>query len=84
MLRHLKYLPFFAWVLVIAFTYQAYAAQGLPHFLWSYSFLDNGDRFNPYAERYYTSCTYIGPYGEFTVLAIGGKCEWVRLFTEQG
>ena len=78
----IKYASLFLWVIGAAAIYAIYATQGLPHMIWSYQFHDNGDRYNPLADRYYTSCTFIGPYGVFTIPAKGGKCGWVNLFTK--
>jgi len=54
-------LSFFLWLAVPVLGYAAWSAFGLPHLIWSYQFLDNGNRYDPFAERYYTSCTFIGP-----------------------
>lgn len=83
MIRFIKYLSLFLWIIGAGAIYSIYATQGLPHVIWSYRFLDNGDQYNPFAERYYTSCTFAGPYGSFTVNANNGNCGWVRLFKEQ-
>ncbi len=45
---------YFIWIIVPIAVYLTYLALGLPHFIWSYSFLDNGQRYDPFAERYYT------------------------------
>lgn len=84
MLRILKYASLFVWLPIAGFTYEAYAASERPHVIWEYKFYDNGDRYNPRAERDYITCTYIGPHGEFTVPAHFGKCPWVRMFDPQG
>lgn len=83
MIGPIKYLSLFLWLIGAGVAYSAYATKGLPHVIWSYTFLDNGDQYNPLAERYYTSCTFIGWYGNFTVTASNGRCGWVRLFKEQ-
>ena len=59
----MRYAAMFLWVVAPIAAYTVFALHGLPHFIWSYSFHDNGDPYNPFATRYYTSCTYIGPYG---------------------
>lgn len=82
MTRHLKYLSLFLWVLGAGALYYTYATKGLPHMIWSYAFWDNGDQYNPFAERHYTTCTFYGPYGMFTVDAQNGYCGWVQLFKE--
>lgn len=80
MIRSIKYLSLFLWLIGAGALYGVYAAYGLPHAIFSYEFLDNGDRNNPFAERFYTSCTFVGFYGAFTVGAKNGRCGWVRLF----
>lgn len=84
MIGSLKYLSLFLWLIGAGFIYSIYASQGLPHMIWSYEFLDNGDEYNPLAERYFTSCTFVGLYGSFTVAASDGDCGFVRFFREQG
>ncbi len=73
-MRVLRYL---VWIIVPVAIYVAYLTMGLPHFIWSYSWRDNGT-YDPFVYRYYTSCTFIGPYGSFTVPhPRGGKCGWI-------
>ena len=84
MFRSMKYPTMFLWLGGAAVLYGIYASYGLPHAIFSYTFLNNGDRNNPVAERYYTSCVFVGPYGAFTVDAENGRCGWVRLFKERG
>ncbi len=79
-----RYFLMWLWVIVPIAVFLFYQISGLPHVIWSYRFHDNGDRYNPFAERYYTDCTFIGPYGEFTRYATNGNCEWFRFFKEQG
>lgn len=73
---------YFIWIIVPFILLDIYHAYGLPHMIWRYSFLDNGDHYNPFADRHYTSCTFIGPYGEFTRNAHQGKCGWFAFFKE--
>lgn len=73
---------YFVWMVVPIILFGIYHAYGLPHMVWSYRFHDNGDRYNPYAERYYTDCTFIGPYGKFTRSTRNGKCSWISFFKE--
>jgi len=80
MIRTLKYASLFLWVLGPMSVYGFYATHGLPHVIWRYTFWDNGDGNNPFAERHYTSCTFIGWYGEYTVAAEAGYCPWLRFF----
>ncbi|WP_386627513.1 hypothetical protein [Sulfitobacter geojensis] len=83
MTRLLRYLSLFIWLGGAAALYGVYATKGLPHMIWRYEFRANGDRYNPYAYRYYTSCTFWGPYGMFTREAENGRCGWVQLFNER-
>lgn len=71
---------YLVWVVVPLILYGAYLIYGLPHFCWSYSWRNNGTH-DPFAYRYYTRCTYIGPYGSFTIRhPANGECEWFRFF----
>jgi len=72
----MKVIRFFWWIFIPVAVYLAYLIFGLPHFIWSYSWRDNGT-YDPFAYRYYTSCSFIGPYGSFTTSATNGKCGWI-------
>ncbi len=80
MIHSLKYLSLFVWLLGAGALYGVYVSYGLPHVIWNYTFLDNGDRYNLFAERHYLSCSFIGPYGVFKMNAQNGRCDWVLLF----
>ncbi len=67
---------YFAWIIMPVALYLGYLAFGLPHFIWSYDWRDNGT-YDPFAKRHYTRCTFIGPYGDFTTYPIDGKCGWL-------
>ncbi len=70
---------YFVWVLVVAAFYLAWLGFGLPHLLWSYEWRDNGQGYSLYAKRFYTRCTYVGPYGALTEhFPRDGKCGWLR------
>ncbi len=70
-------LRFFAWVIVPVAAIGIHHMFGLPHFIWSYAWQNNGT-YNPFANRFYTRCTFIGTYGEFTIhRPANGKCSWV-------
>lgn len=84
MLRFLKIASLFLWVLLPLAAYGVFITKGLPHGIVSYSFLDNGNKWDPFLERYYTSCSFYGPYGSFTVPARNGKCPWLGFFKAQG
>ena len=74
-------LSYFAWLVVPLGLWLTYGAFGLPHGIWSYSWFDHGQGMDPFAERHYTRCTYIGPLGSFTGAAENGRCPWVKFFT---
>lgn len=71
-------LSYFLWVLVPAGLWLVYTSYGLPHIIWSYSWLDEGQGYDPFATRYYTRCTYAGPYGNRTILPSNGQCPLIR------
>lgn len=76
----MKIAAMFFWIGLPVAAYAIYLAYGLPHMIFSYRFHDNGDQFNPVAERHYIDCTFVGPYGRFTVPANAGRCGWVEFF----
>lgn len=76
-------ITYFVWIVVPVALFIAYLAFGLPHVIWSYSFLDNGRGNDPFVERHYTRCTFIGPYGSFTTHPADGTCPWFRFFKEK-
>ena len=71
---------FFVWVLVLIGAWAVYQHYGLPHFIWSYSYRGGESGF---ASRYYTRCTFVGPYGAFSVPAEDGSCGWVAFFRNE-
>lgn len=73
-------LSYFLWIVVPLAMYGVYQAYGLPHFIFSYAFIDEGQGHDPMADRYYTRCHFIGTYGGFTVPATQGRCGWVKFF----
>ena len=77
----MRMMRFFWWIFIPVGVYLAYQTMkfsaGLPHFIWSYSWVDEGQGYDPWAERYYTRCTFIGPYGSFTTTPNIGKCGWI-------
>ena len=74
----------YIWVLVPLGLWLAYSLYGLPHLRFSYSWRDDGQGYDPFAKRYYTRCTYIGPYGEDTILPLRGHCPIFRLIKKPG
>ena len=62
-MRNLRY---FVWVIFPVAFFVAYLLLGLPHMIWSYDWRDNGTH-DPFVERHYTRCSFIGPFGAFTI-----------------
>ncbi len=79
----MSFVRFFIWVGVLAAILFVWTGAGSPYVIWSYSFRDNGDPNNPFAERYYTSCTCTNFRASITVPAEAGHCGWVRFFSER-
>lgn len=71
---HLLHPSYLLWVVVPAIMFGTYHLLGLPHAIWSYEFHGS---YTDFASRHYRSCTYIGPYGAFTVPATYGRCGWI-------
>ena len=51
----------FLWLALPLAVYAGYATFGLPHVIWERTFRDNGNRYDPFAARRYTGCTFWGP-----------------------
>ena len=76
---------YFVWIVVPLALYAVYQAYGLPHFIWSYDWRDDGQGYDPFANRYYLRCTYIGPYGAFTEhFPKNGECDWFQFHKDTG
>ncbi len=73
---------FFIWIILPAALYLTYRAIGLPHVIFSYDWRDDGQGYSPFAERYYTRCTYVVPYGSCTDGATGGVCGWIQFHND--
>ncbi len=69
---------YFIWIFIPAGLWLAYTIFGMPHMIWSYSWRDDGQGYDPHATRYYTRCTYIGSYGPITIWPHDGKCPFLR------
>jgi hypothetical protein len=80
---HFLRASFFVWIILPVAAYLVYQIFGLPHFIWSYDWRDNGT-YDPYKPRIYTRCSFYGPYGEFTTYPKNGKCEWFRFYKTGG
>ena len=74
---------YFIWVVVPAALYLAFLAFGLPHMALSYTYRDDGQGYDPFAYRWYLTCTYEGPYGSRKTYAANGKCPWFRFYKKQ-
>jgi len=74
---------YFIWVVVPVIVYGVYLAFGLPHMVWNYEWRDDGQGYDPFAERWYLRCTFIGPYGEFTIFPNNGECPWLRFYKQR-
>lgn len=75
-------LSYLAWTVPLAALWFTYHTVGLPHAIWSYSWLDNGHGMNLSIPRVYVRCRFIGPFGEFELPADSGNCASVRFFKE--
>ena len=73
-------LSYFVWAIVPVGLWFTYDTIGLPHGIWSYSWIDQGQGMDPFAHRTYTRCRFIGPYGLFDEPAEFGRCTWVKFF----
>jgi hypothetical protein len=73
-------LSYFVWVIVPVGLWFTYDTIGLPHAIWSYSWIDQGQGMDPFAHRIYTRCRFIGPYGQFDQPAEFGRCAWVKFY----
>lgn len=78
----MKILSLSFWLLVPLALWAGLAIWGTPHLVTDYRFLDNGDRFNPRAERVYIFCSYLGWTSAREVHAIDGRCPWVRFLKD--
>ena len=55
------------WLIVPVLLVGLYLAFGTPHLRWTYTWRDDGQGYEPFAERFYLRCTYLGPEGHFTL-----------------
>lgn len=75
---------YFIWLVVPAALLLLNLAFGLPHLRVSYTWIDQGQGFDPYADRYYTQCVFYGPFGRFDFRPTDGSCAWVRFYKREG
>lgn len=78
-MRHLR---FFLWVVPFFLATSALQDLGTPHVIWSYTYHEQRSN-GPFANRYYTSCSYVGVNSYITLPARSGRCEWVH-WAKQG
>lgn len=71
---------YLVWLIVPVTVLAVNQLYGVPHAIWSFSY-EGGER--GFGSRRFTSCTFIGPYGAFTVRARGGRCGWVAFFKKK-
>ena len=74
---------YFLWLAVPAAIYGIQSAYGLPHLRVSYTWIDQGQGYDPFADRYYTHCVFVGPFGRFDFYPSDGSCAWIRFYTRQ-
>lgn len=74
----MKVLRFFVWVVPFVVLLMLWSGTGSPYVIWAYTFEDNGDPHNPFANRRYVSCTFTNFQSSVTVPARAGRCGWVR------
>ena len=74
---------YFIWLVVPTALYLIFQLWGLPHMALSYRFRDDGQGSDPFAYRWYLSCTYYGVYGPRKAYADNGKCPWFRFYKKQ-
>lgn len=71
---------YFAWLIVPAALLGAHFAYGVPHVIWTRTWIETGHGYEPWAPRTYTRCTYLGPYGTVSAAPVEGACVWVAFF----
>ena len=72
---------YFLWVPLLLVFYFFWFVFGTPYFIWSYSWLDSGQGYSPYAERRYTQCNYLKLSDVSQTHRVrypsNGECAWV-------
>ncbi len=74
---------YFIWIVVPAALYLSIFAIAPPHIALNYTFRDDAQNYDPFAKRWYLSCTYYGVYGPRKAYADNGKCPWFRFYKKQ-
>ncbi len=81
---HFLKLSFFIWLIVPVIFYGIYSVYGLPHMIWSRTWIDQGQGLNPFAYRHYIRCSYVGFYGGRTIPASNATCNWIIFYKQEG
>ncbi len=77
-------LSYLLWLVVPLAAYLVVTTYGWPHLRWSYVWRDDGQGYEPFAERFYIRCTYLdltglGPTQAFTLHhPANGHCPLIR------
>uniref|UniRef100_A0A2A4Z0J5 Uncharacterized protein n=1 Tax=OCS116 cluster bacterium TaxID=2030921 RepID=A0A2A4Z0J5_9PROT len=71
------------WLIMPLIVYGLYLVLGLPHVIWSRTWIDAGQGLDPFASRHYTQCSYVGYYGSKSIAAINGKCRLVIFYKQE-
>lgn len=74
---------YFLWLALPAALYGLQSAYGLPHLRVAYTWIDQGQGYDPFADRTYTQCVFIGPFGRFDFFPSDGRCAWIRFYKRQ-
>ena len=75
---------YFVWIIVPLAVCGLYLLLGLPHIIWSRTWIDEGQGRDPFAHRHYTRCSYVGHYGSRSIAATNGKCRLVIFYKQEG
>ena len=70
----MKLLVLFVWLIVPLGIWGAVTIWGAPHLALSYTFYDNGRRYDPMAPRTFITCTWYGLGSTVTLPAKSGQC----------
>ncbi len=77
---------YFWWIILLAILFALWLWVGTPYIRWSYSWIDSGQGYSPYADRYYTKCRYLKLSDVSATHTLhnpnNGKCRWV-LFADK-
>ena len=74
---------YFIWIIVPITLYAMFLVWGLPHIAFNYKWRNDGQGYDPFANRWYISCEYVGPYGSYFYRPKDGKCPWFLFYKKQ-